>query len=194
MRTLFTTSLLAGLALASISSAPAAEPTHRHHAGHLMSPYAGQEDRAIKTFSDQDIDDLENGRGWELAKAAELNGVPGPAHLLEMKTEIGLSPEQEVEIRTLFETMKSQAIPLGKRLVALERELNQAFAKREIDADRLRALLAEIATVQSELRYVHLATHLGTPDVLAPAQIAAYNRLRGYDTGSEHPHGRHGTQ
>ena len=81
MPTLFTSSLLAGLALASISSVQAAEPAHRHHAGHLMSPYADQENRAIKTFSDQDIDDLENGRGWGLAKAADVERRPrtGPS-------------------------------------------------------------------------------------------------------------------
>lgn len=183
--------MIACLAVVLSAGAQAAEPAHQHHAGHLLSPYAGQENRAIKTFSAQDIDDLENGRGWGLAKAAELNGVPGPAHLLEMKSEIGLTPEQEAEIQALFETMKSRAIPLGKRLVALERDLNQAFARRDIDAGRLRALLDEIASVQGELRFVHLATHLGTPDVLSPAQIAAYNRLRGYDTGAGHSHGGH---
>ena len=52
------------------------------------SKYFGQETREIKSLSESDIEELKNGRGWGLAKAAELNGVPGPVHLLEMQKEI----------------------------------------------------------------------------------------------------------
>ena len=31
-----------------------------------------------------------------------------------------------------------------------------------------------------ELRFVHLSTHLKTPDILSEDQIEKYNRLRGY--------------
>ena len=62
------------------------------------SDYAGQQKRAIKSLSKTDVDDLTNGRGWGLAKAAELNGVPGPVHLLEMKDEIGLTEQQVIAI------------------------------------------------------------------------------------------------
>ena len=58
------------------------------------SKYVGQEKREIKSLSESDIEELENGKGWGFAKAAELNGVPGPIHLLEMKKEIRLSSEQ----------------------------------------------------------------------------------------------------
>ena len=57
----------------------------RHGAPALASPYAGQESRRIKSLSEQDIAELRAGRGWGLAKAAELNGMPGPAHLLELR-------------------------------------------------------------------------------------------------------------
>lgn len=42
------------------------------------------------------------------------------------------------------------------------------------------ALLSEIAIVRGDRRFVHLATHLGTPEILTPGQIKTYNRLRGY--------------
>ena len=150
------------------------------------SPYLGQEWRAIKTLSDRDIEDLLQGRGWGLAKAAELNGLPGPKHLLEMKSDIGLSPEQVGEIETIYAEMRDQAIPLGRRLVALEGALNQAFARRDLDRTRLKTRLDEIGQVRADLRYVHLAAHLRTPRLLSRHQMAAYNRLRGYD-GSESP-------
>ena len=44
------------------------------------------------------IAELEAGSGWGLALPAELNGRPGPAHLLELKEALGLSPEQVAAI------------------------------------------------------------------------------------------------
>jgi hypothetical protein len=80
--------VLLGLIAAGTLAASAGADTP--HAGHqapqsFASPYAGQETRRIKSLSEQDIDELRQGRGWGLAKAAELNGLPGPAHLLEMR-------------------------------------------------------------------------------------------------------------
>jgi len=146
----------------------------------FKSNYIGQEKRDIKSLSESDIEELENGKGWGLAKAAELNGVPGPAHLLEMKTEIGLSQEQIGQIEILYQNMQQQAIPLGIKLIEYERELNSIFANRTITEEVLRGLLQKIAQVQEQLRYVHLSTHLKTPDILTAEQIDLYNNLRGY--------------
>lgn len=144
------------------------------------SPYAGQEARPIKSLSAQDIDDLRNGRGWGMAKAAELNGVPGPTHLLELANEIGLDAAQVAKLRTIKDEMTAQAKPLGEKLIALEAELDRQFADAIVSESSLRELLTQIATTRSELRYTHLATHFKTPPLLTAAQIAAYNRLRGY--------------
>mgnify|MGYP000076623644 CR=1 FL=1 len=144
------------------------------------SNYIGQEHRKIKSLSTSDIDDLKNGRGWGLAKAAELNGVPGPIHLLEMKDEISLSSEQKRKIEIIFQTMKTQAIPLGFKIIELEKKLNGHFADKTITETVLRSLLDEIAEVRSNLRYVHLSSHLKTPEILSPQQIRLYNKIRGY--------------
>ncbi len=163
---------------------------HKRDRSHT-TPYTGQHLRDIKTLSTKDIEDLRNGRGWGLAKAAELNGLPGPAHLLELKSEISLSPAQIAKIEALFSTMKARAIPLGKRLVTLERRLNQGFAKNEIASPAdLRSRLSEIADIRRDLRFVHLSTHLETPAILTRHQIKTYNRLRGY--GDVQGHGGHG--
>lgn len=87
------------LALVPFSSFSASKHFHK-------SKYVGQEKREIKSLSESDIEELKNGRGWGLAKAAELNGVPGPIHLLEMKEEIELSPEQILRIEDVYQRMK----------------------------------------------------------------------------------------
>jgi Spy/CpxP family protein refolding chaperone len=170
------------LSLLTCGAAASADTPHGggHEPSALASPYAGQETRRIKSLSEQDIDELRQGRGWGLAKAAELNGMPGPAHLLEMQREIGLTPQQVAEIETLFRHMKASAVALGEQLIALEADLNDAFARGDIGQGELTAKLDAIGAVQTRLRRTHLETHLATPKILKPEQIAAYNRLRGY--------------
>ncbi len=146
------------------------------------SEYVGQEKREIKSLSESDIEELENGKGWGFAKAAELNGVPGPIHLLEMKKEIRLSSEQIQKIEDIYQEMKKQAIPLGLELIELERRLNNHFANRTITDNLLHKLLGEIVQVRMKLRYVHLSAHLKTPDILTFEQITLYNELRGYSS------------
>ena len=142
------------------------------------SKYVGQEAREIKTLSKEDMNELRTGKGWGLAKAAELNGVPGPVHLLEMKSEIQLSGEQIERI----EEMKERAVPLGLQLIDLEGELNEAFATRKIDEKRLKNILGRISDVYEKLRFTHLSAHLKTPDILTDSQMKLYNELRGYSS------------
>jgi len=177
-------SVAAALLLTGVIAVPlsAAELSHQKHQPQI-SPYAGQESRRIKSLSVEDIDELRNGRGWGLAKVAELNGMPGPAHLLELRDEIGLTPSQVAAIETLFRRMKASAMALGERLIALETELNDAFAHGDIGEVALAAKLDAIGDVRTRLRMTHLETHLATPKILKPEQVAAYNRLRGYAAG-----------
>jgi hypothetical protein len=144
------------------------------------SKYAGEEKRSIKSLSPDDIAELKRGGGWGLAKAAELNGVPGPAHLLEMKDKIPLTKDQVMAINKTYKQMKAQAIKQGEHLIVLEQELELQFRSGSITPDALRASLIKIANVRMELRFTHLAAHLKTPDILSKDQIRKYNELRGY--------------
>lgn len=146
------------------------------------SDYATQANtRAIKTLSAKEIDDLRNGRGSGFAKAAEFNGLPGPAHLLEMQSQIGLSTDQVKQVEALAADMKSRAIPLGVRLIDLEKRLNLGFARATMTTARLKEILGEIAETRSALRYVHLSTHFASARVVTKQQSAHYAQLRGYD-------------
>ena len=158
-------------------------PSLSSSAASLVSPYAGEESRKIKSLSDSDIDDLLNGRGWGLAKAAELNGVPGPKHLLEMSSEIELSPAQITSINAVWAEMNAKAKALGATYVALEKTLNEEFAGGAMSAERLEALLNEISKVHAELRYTHLSAHLEMSPILTVHQVKQYNSLRGYANG-----------
>ncbi len=177
---------------AALFAQDAGDHDHNSHSRgvDLASPYLGEERRAIPTLSEEDIRQLESGEGWGLAKAAELNGVPGPAHLLEMadRGAIHLSDEQLRRIRSLYDAMKSRAIPVGKRLVEQERELNRRFAAGLPSEAELLRLLTEIGETRSELRFIHLSTHLETLPLLSDHQVRLYNRLRGYEEPESESH------
>jgi hypothetical protein len=148
--------------------------------GHSHSPYAGQETRGIKSLSEEDLAELRRGGGWGLAKAAELNGVPGPAHLLELRTEIALTPDQVAAIEAIYAKMKIDAIAEGEKMISLEQELEDQFRARSVSDQSLRSLIAEIEASRGRLRYIHLSTHLTTPPLLSQEQIEKYHSLRGY--------------
>lgn len=145
-----------------------------------VSKYAGQEAREIKSLSPDDIAQLKSGAGWGLARSAELNGVPGPAHLLELKDQIPLRADQIIAIKAISAELKIKAIAEGKKLIELERQLGTGFRDKSISDSKLRQLLDQISNSRSNLRYIHLSTHLTTPPLLTSKQIARYNKLRGY--------------
>jgi Spy/CpxP family protein refolding chaperone len=155
------------------------------------NPYAGQQARMIKALSDEDIAVLRKGEGMGMAKAAELNGYPGPVHVLTLAAQLGLSESQRREVSAIFERMTVAAKPLGAALIEREQALDQLFAKGEITPARLTAETTAIAELQGRLRSVHLGAHLETHALLNSEQIARYEHLRGYgepQAPAEHHH------
>jgi Spy/CpxP family protein refolding chaperone len=174
---------IVALAIGMVGIAPAAWPQ-------AHQPYAGLQARPVKALSDQQIADLKAGRGMGLALAAELNGYPGPLHVLELATPLGLSDDQRAKVAGLFDTMKREAVPLGERLIAAETALDQLFADRTITPSSLGEATRGIASLQGELRLAHLKYHLATVELLTPEQATRYSTLRGY-AGSQHSPGHH---
>lgn len=170
---------LAAIALAVWVHDNVAHAAPQNHSAH-HSAYSGQQHRAIKSLSHEDVEELRRGGGWGLAKAAELNGMPGPAHVLELKDKIALTPDQTTTIKAIFQDMQRRAVVKGEQLIGLERQLNHGFKTGHITDQRLRSLLTKIAQTREELRYIHLSTHLKTPKILSETQIGRYNMLRGY--------------
>src|SRR6187401_1202389 len=145
-----------------------------------QSPYAGLQARPIKALSEQQVADLSAGRGMGLALAAELNGYPGPKHVLKLAKELNLTETQRLRARQLYDAMTAEAVPLGHRLIAAETDLDRQFSGRTITGASLAAATATIGATQGELRAAHLKYHLAMMDVLTPEQVARYGELRGY--------------
>jgi LTXXQ motif family protein len=157
-------------------------------AAHAQTPYAGMQARPIKALSEQQVADLGTGRGMGLALAGELNGYPGPSHVLELVDKLELSPDQRVSIQRLFDSMKAEAVRLGSKLIEQEADLDKEFANRTITPESLKALTSSAAVTQGQLRETHLKYHLSTVAILTPGQMQRYAELRGYGEKPMHHH------
>ena len=114
-------------------------------AANAQTPYAGMQTRSIKALSEQQVADLSAGRGMGLALAAELNGYPGPVHVLELVDKLNLSADQRASVQRLFDSMKAEALPLGAKLLEQEADLDKQFATHTVTPDSLKASTAAVA-------------------------------------------------
>ena len=147
------------------------------------APYAGQQSREIKALSGDEQADLLAGKGMGLAKAAELNGYPGPAHVLELAGELALSAEQRARTQAVWQAMDARARALGQQVVDAERELDALFASKQVTRERLGEQVDRIGVLQAQLRAVHLEAHLEQARILTPEQTTRYAARRGYAGG-----------
>lgn len=162
---------------------------HLHHrsdaapiqpAAQSATPYAGQQTRSIKALSDQQTQEWLEGRGMTLALAAELNGYPGPMHVLELRQPLKLTDAQQRATQALMQEHKTQVRRLGAELVQAERALDTAFSNKSIQPETLAAMTSRIGELQARIRDSHLQTHLKQTALLSSEQIASYASLRGY--------------
>lgn len=160
-----------------LAAMPAAADTAHHG-----QPYAGLDSREIKALSPEEIADLTAGRGMGLALAAELNGYPGPRHVLDLAQELQLTAEQQSKTSALFEAMRTETGALGADLIEAERALDRLFAEKRATPETVAAATERAGAIEAKLRAAHLRYHLVMIDVLTTDQVTAYNHLRGYAT------------
>lgn len=150
------------------------------------SPYVGHMNREIKALAPDRIDGLRRGDGLGYALAAELNGYPGPKHVLELATDLALTPDQRDTIQEIYGRMNATARNLGTRLIEVERSLDSLFAAGNVTPERLQTQLQTAGSLDTRLRYTHLAAHLEVTALLTEQQIAHYQMVRGYADHTGH--------
>jgi len=140
-----------------------------------LSASAGERPSGL---SPQMMENLLAGRGMGLSMPAEMNGKPGPLHVLEHTDALDLTEAQRRIALDLVARMKAEAISLGQDVVTREARLDAAFAAGGTDAAAAKSLVADIAALQGRLRWVHLEAHLTMAAALTPEQVARYGHLR----------------
>lgn len=171
------------IAIVSLAIAWPAFAQHQQH-----SQYAGMEQRDIKALSTQLMEELREGRGMGASLPAELNGVPGPLHVLQLQDQLKLTVEQRAALEQIVATMKASARRLGNDVISAERQLDRAFRDDKASEEEVRALSSRIGALNADLRTTHLVAHLQTRQVLSAEQVQAYNDARGYSTSTRGSH------
>lgn len=170
---------------ALFATAIASPPGHRGpHAAAPASntaapPYAGQHARPVTSLSAEDVQALLEGNGWGLAKPAELNGYPGPSHVIEHAAELKLTDAQRQSVQSAYDKMKAKAVDLGARYVAAERAIDEAF-RTGMTAVELQRRVTEAERLRAALRLAHLGAHIEITPLLTHEQRQRYAELRGY--------------
>ena len=155
-----------------------------------VSPYRGQINTEIRGLSDQEVSDLRQGRGMGRARAAELNGYPGPRHVLDAAQagQLALTPDQTRAAERLFDGMAREAQRLGEQILREEQGLEGEFRAGRISEADLNARTLRIAALEGKLRAVHLRAHIAMRAALSPSEIQQYNAVRGYEVPAEEQH------
>jgi hypothetical protein len=154
-----------------------------------QSPYAAHAGSSIKALAPDELAGYLDGAGMGFALAAELNGYPGPRHVLELADSLGLDADRRAAVQAIFDAMNSEARQLGAAVVAAEATLDSAFAEGRITDADLEDQVLRAGILRGRLRLAHLRAHLAVVALLTPAERQAYARLRGYGdraAGSHH--------
>jgi Spy/CpxP family protein refolding chaperone len=165
------------IAIAAIFLATAAQA---QHGGTHGQPYAGQQHRDIKSLSEDEVKQYLAGAGMGYARPAELNGHPGPMHVLELADKLVLTDAQRKATRKLMDEHKAEARALGAKRVAAERQLDALFQAPRVDQAALAAQVRAVAAADAEYRLSHLETHRRMRALLSEQQVERYGALRGY--------------
>ncbi len=132
-----------------------------------------------------DRDALLKGLGMALATYAEVNGYPGPKHVIELQSELGLTRDQLKKAEALANSVKVSATAKGEEIVQEEEELFKLFESGSIHERMLRTKLERIGKLRADLRFIHLQAHLRMKQILTPDQIKRYSELRGHESKRE---------
>jgi hypothetical protein len=150
------------------------------------SPYADRHDpaAAIRSLTPEEIAQIERGEGAGFALPAELNGLPGPRHVLDLSHELGLSHQQRMLVQQIFDAMQAAVMPAGQRYLTAVHSLEKDIRAGTLTEESLPDRIAEVHRLEGELAAAHLVAHLQTANGLTDEQVAVYQRLRGYAPAS----------
>lgn len=170
---------MVGLAAAtgSWTLAPAAQARQNAYA----EQHAGVNDPLLKHLTAAQIRGLQNAAGLGLAKPAELHGMPGPKHVLELADDLDLTDEQRAQTQGAYEQMRERALTLGEAVLVAERRVGEQMRRRpEAIEGEVAIALDEAAEAWRALARVHIEAHAEMMTILTGEQVERYSALRGY--------------
>lgn len=154
-----------------------------------QTSYSALHESEVRGLTSAEIESLRNGDGMGYALPAELNGYPGPKHVLELADRLGLNEDQRNRTLAVRGAMLDNARRTGSDLVAAYAALDHEFRAGNMSVEQLRRHTEKIGVLEGELRAIHMEAHLEMMRILTMEQVQAYGQFRGYATTEGHEHG-----
>lgn len=170
--------LMATILNAVATTAGAQHPGHGPAQGTQAHPAGGDGHRLAQACAAQFEQVVAEGRGFGMAFAADQNGYPGPMHVLELRERLALTQDQVAKMEALMGAMFAESRPKSTRLLEAEDRLRRLFAGGGAAEAAVRAAVAETERARTDIRLVHLLTHLRARDLLTAHQRRLYHEAR----------------
>ena len=117
-------------------------------------------------------DDYDN-----MALVAELNEYPSPPKTIELKRQLGLSPDQLAKITAINTELIRKKKEMGRFIIKNERVLDSLFRIRQVDDGSLVFFGQRTDLYRGELRNAILQAYLKVYHILTPSQLTRYRQL-----------------
>ena len=115
------------------------------------------------------------GPGWGMGPG------PGPmgGDYSRLSSYLGLTQEQEAQIRALREKHQSEMAPLGQQLFTKRQELRLLWSDPATDPEKIMAKQKEISEIHSQMQELFVKHWLDVRSLLTPEQIRKLSVMRG---------------
>ena len=108
----------------------------------------------------------------------EDGAPPAGRHLKKMATDLGLSSQQQQDVKAVFAKTRSQAEPLMKQLKTEHRSLRALIQADAVDDAAIRAQSAKVAAVEADLAVQRAHVGQQVRAILTPEQVQKFKELQ----------------
>jgi uncharacterized protein (DUF305 family) len=139
---------------------------------------------SIRALSATEIQLIRSGEGAGLARAAAMNGLPGPRHVLDAADNLELTSEQAAQIQRIYESMHAAAVEVRAAYLNAQEAFEIELRSSQVTTQTLPGRLSDVDRQRTELARVHLQADLETAALLPREQRESVRSVTGMSVAS----------
>jgi hypothetical protein len=120
---------------------------------------------------------LLNGDEGTQTSVADNVGYPSPKRVLDLSSTLNLTEGQRNALRDIYSETYTRAKELGKRIIKIEEELDEAFKAGFVTTQSVSDDAEQIGKLRGKLRGVLLSSRIATKKLLNANQLDMYKKL-----------------
>ncbi len=116
---------------------------------------------------------------------------------LEMTEKLGLTPEQQAQLKEMREKGKDQVKANFEQMRAKREAMQEELQKADFDPAKVKALQEELKAMHSAMADQHMEHMLAVRKILTPEQFKKFSEMkknRGHKEGEQGEHGESGEE